>query len=263
MSIRTCAIVMFLVVLAACESKQGNLPVALAKEGTVCNTSGKAGADHLHDLAGWKVKAGMSKVALKQRQSGAPYIEVVDDLTSELRNADFLVINESSNPVRSVEAYLDECKENVEPTAFTTDLNVPDFVFAFSIAQVKNGPDAVDMASPHAIVYLPINIGQLPTSEAQEFQILMFHMESKKEDCPDTAGEDRDQCVALVELRTLWEQGVSSEVEKKQAVAARIRPMLKVNAPIPAQLRARSGASQARRFVTEARFHNGVIHGTY
>jgi hypothetical protein len=267
MIIRSCAIVMFLGVLTACGKSNSatrvSLPPAFAKEGRVCNTSTSAGADHLHDLASWKVKAGESRVVIHERPSGAKYIQVLGSEMSELQNADFLVINESSDPVYSKEEYLDGCNRNVEPKAFKADANVPDFVFAFAVTQVPNGPDSPEKTSPHAIIYLPINIGRLPASEAQEFQILMFHMEPKKDECPTESGADREQCVSLWELRALWQQGGYTEDQMKKAVAERIRAMLKAGAPMPNPLPSRNRNSYQTYFLSEARYHNGVIHGTF
>ena len=253
--------------LAAGHSTAGaavNLPPALAKEGRVCATwESSADGGHVHALKKWKLKAGESRLAIHGRLSGSKYIDVLGSWPNELQDADLLIINKASNPVQSREEDSDGCSRDVEPIAFTPQQNIPDFVFGFAVRQIKNAAGEIEKQSPHAIVYLPINTGHEPASSAQEFQILLFHMNRAVGDCPSSVGEERDQCIALSELRSMWERGGYSTIELEQAAAARIRRILKVGTSVPGAGASLPLDAYTTYFLKFTLYHNGVIHGTF
>lgn len=241
----------------------GQLPEALAKKGTVCwFSSTSAGGEHKHGLDKWKLKVGKT-LAIHQRSAGARYIDVLWSWPNELQNPDLIIVNEESNPVLSKEFFPDGCKRDVAPTAFTTNAHVPDFVFAFAIDNIQNAPTDAERVSPHAIIFLPINTGHEPASSAQEFQILLYHMERSAKDCPAAVGPERDQCVALSQLRSKWEASGYSSAEVKKDFAASIGKILKVGTSESKSLRPNFRNSYSTYFLAFALYHNGVIHGTF
>jgi hypothetical protein len=173
-----------------------------------------------------------------------------------------LIVNPQSSPVLSQEEFPEGCKRDVATSAFRATSHIPDFVFAFAIDDIRNPPGSAEPVSPHAIVYLPINVGREPAESAQEFQILLFHMERAATDCPPGAGEDREQCMALWELRSKWEAAGHSSSGMEPEVAERIRKILKVRASVPNILPSQLRGSYSTFFLARLLFHNGVIHGT-
>jgi hypothetical protein len=243
----TKALIVAMTVAAICSGCV--LPPALHKEGAVCEMNETSTHGHTSTWKDWQISLhSRVQVDYAMPRIWKNALKVLDADPTDLQKIDMRVVNRSKDPIPH--GLPDGCKQtqdaNLKPNPSGS---LDDFVFAFGIGQVDNGPSGPnepappERRSPHMLVYLPLHTkAGTPLDTVQEFRILLLHLEPKDKVCAGDAGM-KERCEALKSIRTLWETENHSARKLKDLVAANIKRFIAPKSPLA--------------------YHNGVIHGTF
>jgi hypothetical protein len=221
------------------------IPASLEKEGKVCEARESAHGAHYHDstLGQWHIAI----ASILQMDNEFPrvfrkFVNVLGYPRTALQDIEMHVVNRWADPIPDS---LGGCHFNgvTDQTAFIEEGRLERFVFAFGIAEIDSTVTPPIPKSPHMIVFLPLHSkAGIPPGQADQFRILLLHMESDVSNCPDDAVL-KARCEALQYLRSQWTPGADAKRSFRKSVASRINDIIGPELQI--------------------RFHNGVIHGNF
>lgn len=247
--------------------RAANLAPALSLTAIVCHVTQYSSQDpgpsgiHKHkSVDDWELERG-KEIDIRERWYNYDhYFDVDKSWPNELQNPDVYPTNEESNPVRGPAAYPNGCTD--KPPPYPPIYAKRKFVFAFAIDDIKN-----DNApkSPHTLIFVPIYTGQIASEKvANEFVLLLFHMESDKKACSSiTDPLKKEQCEALADLRRYWSNEPWTEDSLKDKMNELIKKILMVRSSTPAEIAASGDPEITATIPVEILNHNGVIHGIF
>lgn len=221
------------------------IPPGLSKLGKVCEAQENLDGQHRHEstLESWHIAEGRRlRMDNDLPRWFRKFVDVPNYPRSDLQDVDMHVVNYGSDPLPS---NLGGCKyrgNKADGRMYLADDRLGKYLFAFGIAEIGSVMPPMPK-TPHMIVYLPLRTKvSTPADAADEFRMLLLHMESDANQCPSDPVLNK-RCEALAYLRGIWTPGADGESRFKEAVAQRI------DAIIGPELR--------------AKYHNGVIHGNF
>lgn len=177
----------------------------------------------------WGLKANESRFKLTKRNGdfhGFKRLEPINE-DPDMEVPKFLVFNKKRPWLTA------------SPCQNTVSLSTVPFAFAIHMLAEPNNPESPK--TPHALLFVPVNLGSSDKNPTQFF-MLVYSIQERSCDCPDDPLKPR--CEALHEL---WKiHGLVKPKDFRQAISDRIdfiRPTIPV---------------YANPF---GEYHNGVIHG--